>query len=52
MTFGTITPAGIDNNKCCCFKGAELMVQGLRIITEQCSAWVEEEKQTNYDEFL
>lgn len=44
MTFGIITPAGTDN-KCCCSKGAELMVQGLRIITEQCSSWVEEEKQ-------
>lgn len=44
MTFGIITPAGIDNT-CCCSKGAELMVQGLRIITEQCSSWVEVEKQ-------
>lgn len=47
-----ITPVGVDNNRRFCPKGAELTVEGLRIITEQCNSWVEEGKQINCDEFL
>lgn len=47
-----ITPVGVDNKRCCCSKGAELIVEGLRIIMEQCNSWVEEGKQINCDEFL
>lgn len=38
------TLAGIDSNRHCCPKGAELVAEGLRIIMEQCNSWVEEGK--------
>lgn len=38
------TPIGIDNNRHCCPKGAQLVAGGLRIIMEQCNSWVEEGK--------
>lgn len=38
------TPVGIESNRHCCPKGAELVAEGLRIIMEQCNSWVEEGK--------
>lgn len=38
------TPVGIDSNRRCCPKGAELVAEGLRITMELCDSWVEEGK--------